>query len=362
MKRPGTTPIGLLLDPGQAYYRGILAGLRAVCRPTWRYIPARSGTAGLERLRQAGVAGIIGAFHTRAQVTAARALGVPLVGVGGGPDGVITARNDEGAIGRAAAAILFGLGHRRLAVCAVDGPWAASRAAAFSLAGRRGGAEIQPAAPILRLPVYGELPDAGPLIAWVRRLRTPCCVFAVNDAAAVLVLDACQRAGRVVPAEVAVLGVDDDPDWCELVTPTLSSIRLDLAGIAAAAGQQLEALLTGRRPVTSTVRLPPRNWTARASTGAASALVPRVLAWMEANLDRPVGVPDACRDLDLARRTVEAAFARELGHGPAAELRRRRVARADQRIAEGVPVGEAARAAGFRRADRLAEARRSLDR
>jgi LacI family transcriptional regulator len=76
----------------------------------------------------------------------------------------------------------------------------------------------------------------GRLCAFLAALPPRSAVFAVNDHAARVVLDACRKTGRSVPADIIVLGVDNASDVCELCSPPLSSIQVDfeLAGYRAA--------------------------------------------------------------------------------------------------------------------------------
>ncbi|MGW3960024.1 LacI family DNA-binding transcriptional regulator [Amycolatopsis sp. NPDC005003] len=62
-------------------------------------------------------------------------------------------------------------------------------------------------------------------------------VVAYNDESAARVIRAAVRAGRRVPADLAVIGHDDNP-YTELFVPSISSIRIDYAGL----GRHLAAL------------------------------------------------------------------------------------------------------------------------
>ena len=62
---------------------------------------------------------------------------------------------------------------------------------------------------------------------FLKTLPKPCGVMAENDYAAVFVLDIARRLEISVPAELAVIGVDDDPQLCENAHPSLSSVYLD---------------------------------------------------------------------------------------------------------------------------------------
>jgi LacI family transcriptional regulator len=63
-------------------------------------------------------------------------------------------------------------------------------------------------------------------------------IFAYNDMLAVGALRACQDLGRQVPEQCALVGFDDIP-WTELVSPTLSSVRIDQRKLGRQAMQNL---------------------------------------------------------------------------------------------------------------------------
>lgn len=62
---------------------------------------------------------------------------------------------------------------------------------------------------------------------WLRKAPKPMGVFAANDLVAETVLSCAEREKIDVPRELAVIGVDNNPDVCEHTKPTLTSILLD---------------------------------------------------------------------------------------------------------------------------------------
>ena len=70
------------------------------------------------------------------------------------------------------------------------------------------------------------------LCAWLQKLPKPCGILAVNDTIAEQVLDAASACKIDIPAELAVLGVDDNRTIGERTTPTLSSFTLDYTALS----------------------------------------------------------------------------------------------------------------------------------
>jgi LacI family transcriptional regulator len=64
----------------------------------------------------------------------------------------------------------------------------------------------------------------------------PLCVFAVSDVMALGVLAACRDLGLSVPEDVSIAGFDDIPTLLD-VTPTLTTVGLDLRGMGARAAE-----------------------------------------------------------------------------------------------------------------------------
>ena len=75
----------------------------------------------------------------------------------------------------------------------------------------------------------------------------PDAVLAFNDLMALGVLSACRRAGVDVPGEVRVVGVDGLALGA-LVTPTLTTLQVDLDEVARKALDLAGAMLAGTAP------------------------------------------------------------------------------------------------------------------
>jgi LacI family transcriptional regulator len=107
------------------------------------------------------------------------------------------------------------------------------------------------------------------LSRWVRSLPKPVGIMACTDQLGFFLLEACARAGIVVPEEVAVVGVENEESLCTMAVPMLSSVQFDaerigyeaaavlarlMRGEAPPAGPQLIEPLGGRRPGLERVR------------------------------------------------------------------------------------------------------------
>lgn len=142
--------------------------------------------------------------------------------------------NERG--GRLVAAHLLELGHRDVAV--VAGPTTLTtvvdRVAGFCSALRDAGVDLGPER--LR---HVDFTRAGGYEGTMALLDAGVSftgLFALNDTMAVGALAALRDRGVHVPGEVSVVGFDDIP-WASDVTPRLTTVRIDMAGMGAAAAR-----------------------------------------------------------------------------------------------------------------------------
>ena len=155
------------------------------------------------------------------------------------------------------------------------------------------------------------------LIQRVKNLPKPVAIFAANDCVAAEVADACREAGLVVPDEVAILGVGNDPIECESAQVALSSIDPGLDALGCRAAEMLETIMDGAAAPEEAVRVSPSGVVTRASTGASGALNPRIaqaLSCIAENYPDPlVSVGQIASSVGLSRRQLERDFRQATG-------------------------------------------------
>lgn len=215
-----------------------------------------------------------------------------------------TIHNDDGGIGLMAADYLMKIGRfNAFGVYPSPTPryFSIRRSQAFAAAVRRHGYEAH---------VF----DAGreKLVDWLRRLPKPAAVFATWDESARDVLLACHQARIRVPEQLVLLGADDDEIICTLMSPELSSIRLDSEKEGFRAAEELNRILRGRgKSEPSFVLVKPLGISERASTKApppATVLVNRALDFIAANAVRGA-TPDAvAHHVGCSRRLLDLRF------------------------------------------------------
>jgi LacI family transcriptional regulator len=194
--------------------------------------------------------------------------------------------------------------------------------------------------------------QCGAIIDWLRRLPQPAGVMACNDDLGLLVLDACRRAGILVPDQVAVLGVGNDECLCDLAVPPLSSVDLDPQRIGYEAAQMLDCLMARHALPEASGLVPPRGVVARASTDVlaiADQGVVRAVRVIRQRACGPLQVADVLREARMSRAALEPRLKRTLGRTIHQEIDRVRIARVKELLlTTTAPLKQIAQQAGYR--------------
>ncbi|KAA9105028.1 LacI family DNA-binding transcriptional regulator [Microbacterium rhizomatis] len=189
-----------------------------------------SVSAAVEHVLAQGVDGIIlVAAHTRtAEMLTRSGVSIPVAAM---HDGLGAQRQAEAA--GLVVTHLAGLGHRVIARLGGPADWLEerSRAAGFESALTAHGLAPGPAwAGDWSAEAGASV--AAEVAASVRRPGGPTAVVVANDQMALGLISGLEAQGVAVPAEVSIAGFDDNPD-AAYYRPSLTSVRLDIAGEAA---------------------------------------------------------------------------------------------------------------------------------
>ncbi|MDH6520940.1 DNA-binding LacI/PurR family transcriptional regulator [Streptomyces sp. SAI-208] len=241
-------------------YASILQGVEEAARATAHSVgvgvleSADEGAVAAEVRRAADVSGgLIVIAYDPAGVRALEAVpdGVPVVGVVETPASTPSGDRpwvwtDDREAAYRMTRHLLSLGHETVHYVAI--PSATRRTGARTDGWRQALAEA--GAPEPRPLQGGWRPTGGHAVG--RELAGDPSVTAIlcgNDDLALGVLRALHEAGRAVPGEVSVAGFDDAPHSAFL-TPSLTTVRLDFAGLGRAAFALLHGVLEGAAPIT----------------------------------------------------------------------------------------------------------------
>jgi LacI family transcriptional regulator len=199
--------------------------------------------------------------------------------------------------------------------------------------------------------------QARELRRWLQELPKPIGILASYDIRGQQVLDACRSAGLAVPAEVAVLGVDNDALLCELASPPLSSVIPNTLRTGYEAAALLDRIMAGKRVAAQAHLIPPIGVAARQSTEVLAVddrEIARAVQFIREHACEGINVSDVLRAVPLSRRVLEQRFQRLLGHTPREEILHTRLNRVKQLLLEtDLPLYLIAERTGFEHVEYL---------
>ena len=141
----------------------------------------------------------------------------------------------------------------------------------------------------------------------------PCGILTYDDGIGRDILDLCRLANVAVPAEVCVLGMDDNALVCENANPSLSSIQLDYERAGFLAAKALDDMIGGRAKEPPRLLCGMNGITERGSTAnrrGSGNLVALACDYIAKNACRRGGIDqfDVAKHLGVSVRTLQLRF------------------------------------------------------
>ena len=158
--------------------------------------------------------------------------------------------------------------------------------------------------------------DLMQLSEWLLSLPKPIAIMACDDNQANLLLQSCNACAVKVPAEVAILGVDNDEIICNMSIPTLSSINMDIERGGYEAAAMATRMVREPSYKGQDIVIRPLNIISRTSSNVFATKDTEVLKALEfigANVDHKISVSDVLREVPLSRRLLEQRFKKATG-------------------------------------------------
>jgi LacI family transcriptional regulator len=357
---PAATPrVAILVDTSTTWGRSIVAGVIAYTRTHGRwqiFVEARGMEEHLQLPAGWQGDGVIARVGSERMVRELRAKPLPVVNVSGIElPGAIFPRvtTDLVASAKLAAEHFLERGFRHFAYFSLLGlSYVTIHQNAFVAAVKAGGGDF---AAFAVKPQAGAEPDwrldLAKLGEWVRGLPKPVAILCWNASGAREVVMGCQSVGLLVPEEVAVLSQADDEVLCEAAQIPISGVRVAADTIGFQAARLLHRLMRGGKPLKTAIAIAPLSVVQRQSTDTLAIRDPvivKALAFIRQQAMLPVRVTEVARHAGVSRRGLERRFLDQLQRTPAGELRRCRLDRARQLLAEtNLPVSQVAEKAGF---------------
>lgn len=358
--------IALLVDASRAYGRGLLNGVAAFAdeRNDWLLLPhERNILSELPSwIRQNRVDGIIAEIPTAAFGGQLLKMKVPVVDVQGHgkcPQAV-SFDSDASQIGRMAAEFFLDAGFAHVAYCGYPGIFFSDeRQAAFvgCLQKRRIDAHVyawkekpEESGDFLHLERSGMEYEPS-LRRWLAELPKPVAILACNDVRGQQIVNACREQGVELPAQAAVMGMDNDEVICCLCRPKLTSIAPDTRKIGYLAAQAVARMLAGEGIPFRRNTIPPLRIVERESTDTIPATHPVVVKagrMIRDRVCRGLSVGQIASELDYSRSMLDKLFRQQFGHSLSREMLRVRLSRSTALLRDSdLPVAEIAVRCGF---------------
>jgi LacI family transcriptional regulator len=190
------------------------------------------------------------------------------------------------------------------------------------------------------------------LSAWLAALPKPAGLMLATDQLGPHTLEACRRAGVVVPDELGVIGVDNDGPLCEVSDPPLSSVWPDHRRVGYEAARLLDQLMLGSERPRDPIFCPPRGVHARKSTDTLAVddrAVAQALRFIREHGCEEIGVEDVVNKVPMSRSVLQRRFRALLGRSIHDEIVRVRLARARELLqGTDLPIAEIAERTGFK--------------
>ncbi|MBN1853029.1 MAG: DNA-binding transcriptional regulator [Pirellulales bacterium] len=355
--------VAILPDFSEPYDREVMRGISRYVHEhgQWSlYVPSDPDhrIAQLELWRGDG---IIANTDDRRIAKAVQQLDVAVVGFGGGT-GIQGPRirylaTDNREIARLGAEHLLDRGFVRFGFCAMprsarNQPWSEERARAFQERIERAGYGCS----IFRdtEKVSRNWPELlRQLSAWIDSFEKPVGVMAAYDLRALHLLEACRHLELLVPDDVAVIGVDNDEQICDLAIPPLTSIIQGGARLGYAAAALLERMMSGDVPADRGVfAVPPVGIVTRQSTDVLAiddCQITAALRYIREHACDGIDVHDVVKQTTISRTSLEQRFKRALGRTLHDEIQRVQINHVKLLLqATDLPIREIATRAGFK--------------
>lgn len=362
-RSPTPRRVALLIEASRAYARGLVRGVAQYNREhkEWSvtFTPRGLDDPPPAWLRDWRGDGVLARIGDRRMARAVAAKGVPVVELRRAMSGLgfPAIGPDDGAVSRLIFEHYLQRGFRHLAFVGVPQgchPSMDARAEHFGRLASDAGLPCQ----FLRMTGDGRRNNdprqTRRLARFLQSLPKPVAVMATNDDLGLLVLDACRRAGILVPDEVAVGGAGNDDCLCSLAVPPLTSVDLDPQRIGYEAAALLDQMMAGRH-VASEILVPPRGIVTRMSTDVLATddqSVVRAVRFIRAHACEFLHVGDVLRHVHVSRAALEPRIKAVLGRTIHQEIQRVQIDHVKQWLTTSdAPLKRIAASAGFRYAE-----------
>ena len=158
--------------------------------------------------------------------------------------------------------------------------------------------------------------DQSELTTWLKGLPKPIAIMACDDNQGNILLQACELCGIHVPFDVAIIGVDNDEILCNMSSPSMSTINVDIERGGADAAAMAERMVKDPTYMGEDIVLRPLSVIERLSSSlfvTSDKEVLMALKYIHANIDTKISVSDILDCVPISRRLLENRFKKMTG-------------------------------------------------
>ncbi|MDZ8120231.1 substrate-binding domain-containing protein [Pontiella agarivorans] len=195
----------------------------------------------------------------------------------------------------------------------------------------------------------GELKDR--LVAWLHELPKPTGLLSCGVTGAAWIADCCREEDISVPHDIAILSSRFDKIICNSCYPPLSGLIAPTEEIGHQAAAQLHRMMQGDKVTNDNTYLPPLGILEQQSTDTIAVEDPdlaKAMKFLQAHACEPNPMEQLDRIIPMCRRSLERRFVKTYKRTPSEEIRKLRMNRAQELLAEtDLPIQEIAEASGY---------------
>ncbi len=186
---------------------------------------------------------------------------------------------------------------------------------------------------------------------WLKLLKKPTGLFAAVDLHAKKVIECCKELGLNVPKDIAVVGVEDDPWFCRLMDPPLSSVNANGTEVGYLAASRLHEKIHHPSKTFSQLLIPPSFLAVRQSSDTIAIEdvdIADALKYIRQNACYGIGVSDVIDSANISLRSLQRGFRKWIDRTPEEEIIRVKIELAQKLLLETtLPIAQVAKKTGF---------------
>ena len=175
------------------------------------------------------------------------------------------------------------------------------------------------------------------LLAHLKAAEKPVAVFAANGTLAIEIQELCEDAGLRVPAEVAIVGIDDYLLSVGAANRSVSGVDTNLEEQGYQGAVLLDRMMRGAKVPAKPVRIAPAGVITRKSSDILAVNhegVARGLQFIADKFAETMSVDDVARAAGMSRRGLHQAFGEHVGGTPGEKIRTVRLGFAKRLLAD----------------------------